>query len=279
MIGTLFLGALALWILWFGRRRGFFEGISKSPWNPLIRLWHVAAFFLIYFVVSLVTRDLLPPILYKITPSGLAPWFVFLSSLLVTGALLGFCGYLPKRLRSLIWRGDEAKQSYVQDVKMALLAWCLAFPTVLFVSECLESLTLHLSQATQLPDQVAVNFVRSSFHEWLYFLLSAISIAIFAPLMEELLFRGFLQSFIRKHLGSKQAILITAVLFSFFHFSQEQGLGNIPIIGSLFVLALFLGFLYEKQRSLAASISLHSCFNLISIFNLYFFGEVPRSPL
>jgi membrane protease YdiL (CAAX protease family) len=279
MIGPLFLGALALAILWFGREKGFFHWTPKPGWNPLIRLWHVSALFLIYFVVSLLASALLPSLLSSVGPSAFAPWFVFLSSLLVASSLLGFCFYLPKRLKLLIWRAEDAKQPYMQDIKMALIAWCLAFPTVLFVSECLESLTLYLSQSTELPDQLAVHFVRSTFHEWLYFLLSALSIAVLAPLMEELLFRGFLQSFIRKHLGSKQAIFITALCFSAFHYSREQSFSNIPIIGSLFILALFLGFLYEKQRSLAACLSLHSCFNLISIFNLYFFGEIPRSPL
>ena len=88
-----------------------------------------------------------------------------------------------------------------------------------------------------------------------------------------MLFRGFLQTYIRKHLGPKQAIVITSLCFSFFHYASGQGLGNIMIITSLFVLALFLGFLYEKQGSLLAPMVLHASFNTISVINLYLFGE------
>jgi hypothetical protein len=125
-----------------------------------------------------------------------------------------------------------------------------------------------------MPDQTAVRFVKMTLEHPPYFLLAALSVSVLAPLIEETLFRGFLQSFIRKHLGSTQAIWITATCFSLFHFSLDQGVGNIPIIGSLFCLALFLGFLYEKQRSLLASITLHATFNTFSILNLYFLGDV-----
>ena len=107
------------------------------------------------------------------------------------------------------------------------------------------------------------------------FVLTISTIVIFAPVIEELLFRGFLQSFIRQHLGSKQAICITSVLFAFFHYSSEQGIGNLPIIISLFVLSLFIGFIYEKRGSLAAPIALHAIFNAVNVVNLYFLGGMP----
>ena len=105
------------------------------------------------------------------------------------------------------------------------------------------------------------------------------TIILLAPLIEEILFRGFLQTFIRQHLGSRQAIGITSLLFALFHYAPEQGLGNIPIVGSLLVLALFLGFVYEKRGSLLAPITLHACFNSISVLNLYFLGGFPQSPI
>lgn len=135
-----------------------------------------------------------------------------------------------------------------------------------------ESFFASFFNIEQLPDQVAVKFLKMTFEYPLYLLLSVFSIVVLAPLIEETLFRGFLQTFIRQHLGSKQAIWITSACFSFFHYSSEQGLGNIPIIGSLFVLALFLGYLYERQGTLIAPMALHASFNAISVMNIYFFG-------
>ena len=39
-----------------------------------------------------------------------------------------------------------------------------------------------------------------------------------------------------------------------------------------FILALFLGYLYERQGSLIAPIALHASFNAISVMNIYFLG-------
>lgn len=275
---TLLFGAVAIYLLWQGHQRGFFRLSGRSSWNLGLRLWHVGVAFLLYFAISFIASPILQQIL-QVPPPFFASWFVFLNSACIGAGLISFCGLLPRRTAFLIWRAEEAKQSYWQDIGMAIAAWCIAFPLVLLLSAILEWLVLALSGMPQLPEQVAVQFVRNTFQSPVSLLLSILSISILAPLIEELLFRGFLQSFIRKHLGSHQAIGITSLCFSLFHYSQNQGWGNIPIIGSLFALALFLGFIYERQKSLAASISLHALFNSISIFNLYFFGEVPRGSL
>ena len=59
--------------------------------------------------------------------------------------------------------------------------------------------------------------------------------------------------------------MIASLIFAAFHFSTSQGLNNIELLVSLFVLSCFLGFLYERQESLLASMALHATFNAISI--------------
>jgi membrane protease YdiL (CAAX protease family) len=61
------------------------------------------------------------------------------------------------------------------------------------------------------------------------------------------------------------AIVFSSICFSAFHFSFSQGIGNISLLFSLFVFALFLGFIYERQGSLFASISLHMTLNIVSV--------------
>ena len=89
-------------------------------------------------------------------------------------------------------------------------------------------------------------------------------------ILEEFLFRGVLQNFLKKYFKRDVSIIITSLVFAFFHYSPSQKLSNISIIGSLFVLACFLSFLYERQKSLFAPIFLHATFNAISIINLIF---------
>jgi membrane protease YdiL (CAAX protease family) len=97
------------------------------------------------------------------------------------------------------------------------------------------------------------------------FPIIVILISIVVPVLEELLFRGCLQSWISQKLGKIKAILITSIVFALFHFSRSQGLSNLELFAALFVLSCYLGYLYERQQSLLAPIALHSIFNAISI--------------
>lgn len=199
-------------------------------------------------------------------------------SLTVLLLLIGYLFLLPKAVRMRILKKGPRFEPLL-DIKKALLAWVISFPLVLALGTILELILTQVFLYPALPEQLAVSFVKMTFQQPLYFSIAIITIAILAPLIEETLFRGFLQSFIRQHLGTKYAIFLSSVCFSFFHFSYEQGVANIPIIASLFTLALFLGFLYEKRGSLVAPMALHSCFNTISIINLYFLGGFPKGPL
>ncbi len=106
---------------------------------------------------------------------------------------------------------------------------------------------------------------------------------VIAPLLEEMLFRGFFQTMIRSYLdafsslvarrsslgsrvtghGSRAtncwlAILISSALFTTIHANT----GHWP---ALFVLGVCLGYAYEKSGSLFRPIFIHSLFNAVSI--------------
>ncbi len=271
---TLAFGVLTALLLFIGYRKGFFI-FPQKEWDVPLRFAHLIGAFAIYFIVTYFASSLAISFLRKQIMGNYlsySSWLNFGISLIIFLALAIYMACLPRTVRKGILRRAGAQHPLIEDVWTALYAWLLAFPLVLFLSQFLELLIVRVFHVTQLPDQIAVKFLKSTFHDPLYFLLAVISIILFAPLIEETLFRGFLQTYIRKHLGAKQAILITSVCFSLFHYSAGQGLGNISIIVSLFVLSLFLGFVYEKQGSLLASMTLHGSFNLISVINLYLFG-------
>ena len=272
--GTIAFGVLALLLFLIGKRIGFFE-FSPQEWRVPIRLVHVIGAFAIYFLASFFLAKFLVIVLKK----QIMLHFMAYSSLLnfaISFVVLIFLGIYFKSLPSLLTMGilrrGPQKPSIIDDIWAALTSWIMAFPLVLFFSQLLEWILMKVFHLTLLPEQIAVRFLKSSFESPLYFILAFLSIVVLAPLIEETLFRGFLQSYIRQHLGSRQAILITSVCFSLFHYSAGQGIGNISIILSLFLLALFLGFLYEKRGSLLAPMILHGTFNLVSVVNLYLFG-------
>ena len=74
-----------------------------------------------------------------------------------------------------------------------------------------------------------------------------------------MLFRGLFQTMIRSYLGRPWlAIAITSVLFAFIHADPEHW-------PALFVLAMGLGYSYEKSGSLFRPIFMHAMFNGLTI--------------
>lgn len=274
MGATIAFGFLAFMLLLIGYRRGFFD-FEAYVWSFPLRLLHLIGAFAIYFLVSTFLTKIVITFFQKqimLNYMGYSSWLNFGVSLIIFVFLAIYLFALPKDVGMGILRRPGEREPLIDDVWAALYAWIMAFPLVLFLSQVLELMITKIFHVTQLPDQIAVKFLKSTFDTPIYFILAVLSIVILAPLIEETLFRGFLQSFIRQHLGSRQAIVITSVCFSLFHYSSGQGLGNISIIISLFVLSLFLGFLYEKRGTLLAPMVLHASFNTVSVMNLYLFG-------
>ncbi|MBX7065986.1 MAG: CPBP family intramembrane metalloprotease [Parachlamydiales bacterium] len=271
---TIAFGILALMLLFIGSRRGFFQ-FDPPEWQVPITLFHLIGAFAIYFLVSSLIVKIFIVFFQKqlmLNYMAYSSWMNFGLSFLIFLFLVIYVAVLPKSVTGPMLRRPTDKHPLIDDVWAALYAWIMAFPLVLFLSQILEWLVSKVFHLTTVPEQIAVKFLKSTFDNPVFFVLAVISIIILAPLVEETLFRGFLQTYIRQHLGPRQAIVITSACFSLFHYAQGQGFGNISIIVSLFVLALFLGFLYEKRGSLLAPMVLHGTFNAISVINLYLFG-------
>jgi membrane protease YdiL (CAAX protease family) len=279
--GAVGFGILSLLVLYFARKAGYFVFHKEEmKWIFPIRWYNVITVFAIYFAAVVFLAPLIStvirPILNTAPTISVVTWLNFLTSFFILTAVALYTGMLPRAVSWKIWRRSD-QAYFLQDVGFAFLSFLIAFPLVIFLNEAIDVIVSHMFHPPELPDQLAVRFLKMTFVHPSLFFLSVVTIVAFAPMLEETLFRGFLQSFIRQHLGSRAAILITAICFSCFHYSPEQGLSNISIIGSLFALALFLGFVYEKRGSLVASMALHASFNAISILNLYFLGGFPKA--
>ena len=282
-----FFTLLSCFTLFLGWRRGLFSIGRKSEWISPIYFGFVVFVFGIYFGVGNGITPFINEVLKRqffSSPSPpsllqLASWLNFINFGLIFLGILLFFFLLPKTLRTSIWKDPQIKHSYLYDITLSLFAWAISFPLVILVNQLCDFALVRLLSVDSLPEQLAVHFLKMTFGHPLSIFLTIFTITIFAPLVEETLFRGFLQSFIRKHLGSKQAIFITSILFAFFHYSPEQKLANFTIIASLFVFSLFLGLVYEKRRSLFASMFLHAVFNTVNVLNLYFLGGIPGGPL
>ena len=85
-------------------------------------------------------------------------------------------------------------------------------------------------------------------------IVQALAAVIFAPIVEELIFRGILYPAVKRTYNQKAALWGVSILFALTHM-------NFTVILPLTVLAIILTFLYETTRNLIAPIVAHSLFN------------------
>jgi len=191
------------------------------------------------------------------------------------GAFAGYAGvaigfsWLNRNQQQAIWGlPAERKNNFYSGV----LSWLVCFPISLIVGQVIWFGLYVIGYESNL-EQEAVQHLKQVIQFPVLFTATLAIIVIFAPIAEEVLFRGLLQSWLAAKWGVTKGILVTSAVFSLFHFSVTQGLANIELIVSLYVLSCFLGYMYVKQRSLWASIGLHMTFNVFGVIMILFFDN------
>ena len=88
--------------------------------------------------------------------------------------------------------------------------------------------------------------------------------SVFAPLFEEILFRGFLYRNMRDRVGPMVALIGSSLLFAVAHLDAQN---MIPLFG----IGLSLGILYEKTGSLLVPICVHGLWNGFTVIKVLSF--------
>ena len=123
----------------------------------------------------------------------------------------------------------------------------LTIPILLLVTEAVGSLLVSLFPLSNWESEAFADMVSGSFS-------SIVATCILAPVLEEMLFRGIiLRSFLRQY-SRWAAIVGSAALFGFAHMNLYQYVTAV-------IVGVFLGWLYERSRSLLPCIALHAAYN------------------
>jgi hypothetical protein len=277
----LFFGVVGSFLLWIAKSNGFFRFPTASHGKTYPVLFkHVLSVFAIYLGFTSLIAPFLGWVIesFYVSFLGKLPTEVVFSwvQLGLLGAILLLFYLYSKTQGPLffkhLWKNRfiDHPQSVPTDFFMGVLTWFIGFPFVVVVGQCVD-LILHAFFGFQNYEQVAVRYLKTTLESPQQLAVALMTILILAPCIEEFLFRGCLQSFLKRHMSTKEAIVLSSLCFALFHFSLSQGLGNISLCASLFVFALFLGFIYERQASLFASVGLHITFNAVSTGQILFF--------
>ncbi len=270
---------------WLAFRKGFFKLPTESPKAaPFISTKQLLFFFGIYLILALllapISAKLLMVLIHKAYPDVTSLPITILTALqfcvmiVIFLFLIGYSKSLSANFLQDIWNPKKRMEGRPIEFSFGIgvASWFLAFPLASVIAEFIDHIVQSVFGLSHY-EQTAVQFVKAAAEVPTALTFAFASVLIMAPLIEEFLFRGIMQTYFKRRLGTLPAILLTSLSFGIFHFSPGQGMGNISLIIALFVLGCFLGLLYEKHKSLWAPIGLHMTFNAISALRIVFFPE------
>ncbi len=130
-------------------------------------------------------------------------------------------------------------------------------PALLIQGFFLNMLVSLLFSVLPIPEELLKDYAQESEMRTETSVLSVLATAVFAPLSEELVFRGLLISRLRKGMPLWLAALIPSRIFGLIH-------GQKHLISYGFRLGVFVSFVCLRARSTAASTLLHAAFNASS---------------
>lgn len=178
----------------------------------------------------------------------------YLSDINILSLISAICNYiLPFPL--FYWLMKKLDVSKMEkrgvDVKTFLLYICITL-TLMWIGNLIGlSITELLSGATQSEIINPVHELINSSDIWFNLLV----ISIMAPIFEEILFRKLLIDRTIKY-GAKVSIILSAVLFGFFH-------GNLNQFFYAFLMGGFFAYVYIRTGRITYTIILHSIVNLM----------------
>lgn len=193
-------------------------------------------------LLAMITR------LFPFIPDNLITFFFFASALqaliFVGGSLLIVVGHYKGSFSDLGLNFDKLKEFF----SWGFIGGLIVFSLVIGVSTVVN----YFSPSTPEPQPVAELLMGiDSFGE---LILPFIMVVVFAPLGEEIFFRGFIYPVFRKRLGITMALVVTGMIFALLHFDLIR---FIPLaIGGI-----FLAWLYEKTGSIITPIIAHATWN------------------
>lgn len=271
---------LALSVSFIAGRAGFYRPLLKHPYSTAPTFGDLFAVFSAYFLFY---GLLFPLAIYLGFSWKAGAWLgsslqipedtqilINCISLWVAAVFMwGFCRlFKPAALKSIL--RSEKIHTYAEwlaNLALGACTWLISFPVVIVFNQTLALFLEHFFKPEKV-DQVAVKVLKMSLSHPYLLAFYLIAIVCIVPLIEEFMFRGILQRWLCAKVGPWFAILGASFFFALLHYAGSQGLYNLELLPSLFVLSCYLGYLYERQQSLWAPIGLHATFNFVSAVTL-----------
>jgi len=162
---------------------------------------------------------------------------------------------------------DNPFTARLTDVVVGVVGLVLAFPIVYLIGTAAYSLASRIAAArgAEAPDIMghttlqALTATDTTTWHWLVIL----DVVLLAPLFEEIVYRGFLQTgLVRLMRSPLLGIALTSVIFSLMH------AGSVPVytLATLFAVSIGFGVVFERTGRIGAPIVMHAAFNALNLW-------------
>lgn len=156
-----------------------------------------------------------------------------------------------------------------KDIPLGFGCLLLAYPILDLISR--GSVFAAEKLQGKAPDQLGhsslVQMVHGKGDPWVWAV--GASAIVFAPIVEEVIYRGFLQSAVLRLSGKAwPSIFITSAIFAAAHYAAVP----YHVLGILFFLGVAMGLAFERTKSLGVSIMMHVGFNAANVALAFWLG-------
>jgi len=238
---------------------------EQKGWGPFAAIAGVFASFAVSQLLASLLISLAPHILGLAIDSAWydTPLSQFLYVLLAEIISLGILWIFIRRYRGLgiIRKQLGLGRFHIRDIVYAFVGVAAYFGLYFIVLSVISAII-----TVDTSGQQDVGFSNAAGGALVF---TFISLVILPPIVEEITFRGFLYSGIKRRWGIVTAFLVTSIIFGGLHtLTGKDGLLWIAAIDT-FSLSLVLCYLREKTNNIYAGIGLHAIKNFIAFVALF----------
>ena len=242
----------------------------RAPNGPLVSPWRIppvaslGMFGLALLggglAASMIPPSWIPPTTAPLRSTALIGWAATAGSLLFCVPALLLAENLP------LPKGATPPVRTPRGISMGVVGFLLAIPLIetgailgQIVQQWLSATTPNLIAHETLGALVSVT-------PDIWWWMVAANAVIGAPVIEEILYRGFLQqAFRRAGAGAWPAILLTGSIFSLMHYAVLPPDTAISAMTALLLLAIALGMIRERTGRIAPCMVAHGMFNALNL--------------
>jgi len=110
-----------------------------------------------------------------------------------------------------------------------------------------------------LPEELTEGILRMlRINSFVDLITMGVTVALVAPIIEEMLFRGFFQRFFERRRGVTTGVLTTSAIFAAYHF-------NVYLLIPILLMATFIGAMAWRTESIYPAIIVHSVNNVVGL--------------